>query len=522
MIVRAMAGPLSKSGRRRIPNTTKVRGYSTPPPVKGWNARDSLANMDEADAIRLDNWFPKESWVEVRRGFDSHATGLVGAVESLMSWTGPSSSKLFAAANTAIYEVTTAGAVGAADVSSMTNDRWQHVMFGTSAGSYLYIVNGADDPRHYDGSSWTVPSLTGMTAANLIHINAFKRRLFFIEKNSLSFWYLAVDSIAGALTEFDLGPLCGRGGYLMAMGTWTIDGGAGVDDLAVFVTSAGEVVVYQGTDPGSATTWSLVGVYRIGAPIGRRCLVRIGGDLVIVSEDGFAQLSRFIAAGRATTKAAMSDRISGAVVEAVRDHRLRFGWQPILYPAGNMVLFNVPTGSTSVQYVSNSTTGAWCRFTGQPAWCWEIHDDALYFGGTAAVYLADSGLDDNGADIDTSAKPAFSYFGDRGRKKRIAMVRPNFGVDGAITVAMLTNVDFEDNFPTTTPSFTPTGGGEWDTAVWDEAVWGDGVVISQDWQGVTGIGHCATIRIKTASQNGTIRWNATDWLIEPVASAGYI
>ena len=181
MTVRAVSGLVNKSAARRLAPANRLRGYTTPAPVKGWNARDSLANMDEADAVILDNWFPEESWVRVRRGHASHATGMVSAVESLMSWSGPTSAKLFAAAGTSIFNATSAGAVGAADLTGLTNARWQHTMFGTSAGNFLYIVNGADAPRYYDGSSWTTPALTGTTPANMIHMNAFKSRLFFIE-----------------------------------------------------------------------------------------------------------------------------------------------------------------------------------------------------------------------------------------------------------------------------------------------------------------------------------------------------
>jgi hypothetical protein len=40
---------------------------------------------------------------------------------------------------------------------------------------------------------------------------------------------------------------------------WTNDAGDGVDDYAAFVFSTGEVLVYQGDDPGSVNAWSLIG-----------------------------------------------------------------------------------------------------------------------------------------------------------------------------------------------------------------------------------------------------------------------
>lgn len=492
-------------------------GASTPAPVKGWNARDNIADMDPDEALKLDNWFPERERARVRRGFADHVTGFTGAVESLMAYSIGTTNKLFAAANNEIYDASSSGTVGSAEQTSLTNNRWQHVNFGTSAGNFLYIVNGADAPRYYDGSSWTSPTITGsgLTATNIIHINAFKRRIFMIEANTLSFWYFPVETISGSISRFRLDPLCNLGGYIMAMGTWTRDGGDGLDDLAAFVTSKGEVIVYQGTDPGDATNWSLVGRFEIGAPIGRRCLVKAGGDLIVVTEDGFVPMSKIIS-GRGNQGVAISDRIVGAVNDAVRDYRGNFGWQPILYKAGSMALFNIPVteNGTAHQYVLNTSTEAWCRFTGMNANCWEIFNDELYFGGATVVQKADTGLDDDGADIASDVQTAFSYFGSRGQLKRFTEVRPLLATDGNVSVAMEVNVDFEDRVPTATPSFTPTAGGEWDTATWDVDSWADAEQISKSWQTVSGLGYCAALRMQTTSQQGAIYWAGNDWIFE--------
>ena len=528
MPVRAISGAISKSGRARIGNATKVQGVAVPAPVGGWNARDGLDGMKPTDAIRLDNWFPQESYCEVRRGFDGHVTGFASKVESLMSWRGLASSKLFAAAGTAIYDATSAGAVGAAAVSGLTNARWQHVVYSTSAANYLYCVNGADDPRHYNGSAWATPSLSGsgLTVTNLIHIHAHQKRLWFVEANTLNAWYLPTDAVAGTLTKLDIGPHCLRGGYLLAMGTLTFDAGDGMDDAAVFVTSEGEVVVYQGIDPNSVSTWQMVGRYEIGAPIGRRCLLRFGGDLVIITDDGFQLLSRYIIGGRTDSKStAMSDKITHAVQEAVEDYRTFFGWQPVSYPKGGWFFVNVPlssSGNSADQYVLNPATGAWCRFTGQGANVWEIHDDRLYFGGATAVYLADTGLSDDGANIAAVAKPAFNFFGSRGLRKKYNLIRPIFLIDGTVDVAVRVNVDFEDADPSDESTFTADSGSAWDAGDWDTAVWGTGEYVSKKWLTVFGLGECATIKMETAVNNGSIKWPSTDWRIERAASAGYL
>ena len=52
--------------------------------------------------------------------------------------------------------------------------------------------------------------------------------------------------MSGAATEFPLGGIASKGGFIQAMGTWTRDSGAGADDVAVFVTSEGEAILAEG------------------------------------------------------------------------------------------------------------------------------------------------------------------------------------------------------------------------------------------------------------------------------------
>ena len=140
-----------------------------PPPVSGWDTRESLADMPETHAVILDNWFPGTDKVSVRRGNSSHATGMSGNVESLIEYVSVTGTgELFAANGGSIYDVSAAGAVGAAVSTGHANDRWQHVNMGTSGGQFVRLFNGADTPLLYNGSTWATTAITGPTAANLI------------------------------------------------------------------------------------------------------------------------------------------------------------------------------------------------------------------------------------------------------------------------------------------------------------------------------------------------------------------
>ena len=510
-------GHLANVARQSRPAVLS-KSDSQPAPVGGWNAREPLADMPDHHAVFMDNFFAERSRVRLRNGSADHATGMTGNVESLMTWTGGASAKMFGAVGTNVYEVTSAGAVGAAEFGSMTNARWQHVNFETAGGHFLYIVNGADAPRYYDGTSWTVPTITGagLTASNLIYVNEFKERLFFIEKNTMSVWYFPVLTIAGAITEFPMGQLFKLGGHLVAMGSWTLDAGSGLDDYAVFITSEGEVAIYAGTDPGAAADWVLVGIFRMGAPIGQRPLMKVGSSLVVINEDGFSSIADALKAARSSESAHLSDQIREAVNQAVNSYRGNFGWEAILFPAGNKVIFNVPTadGDTSDQYVFNSTTGAPCRFKGWNAFSWQLLNNDLYFGTVDKVVKADIGQADSGVNIEGDCMGAFKYFGSSSLKQ-FHQVRPVLGIIGTVAPAIGVGVDFDTVPKTTTPSFGSGSGSLWNVSPWNTTPWSSSLKIVKDWQSTEVLGFAAAIRLKVVTNLQEVEWYSTDWIYEP-------
>lgn len=495
---------------RQAPQRARAREKTISAPIGGWNALNSLESMPENDAPILTNWFPTPTTCINRYGYTQFATGLGAQVETVATFAGLTSSKMIAAAGTNIYDVTNGGAVGAAVQSGLTNARWQYVNYSNTSGSYLYLVNGADAPRYWDGTNWTNAAITGVTPANLIHINLHKNRVWFVEKNSLNAWYLATSAIAGAATKFDLTGVVQQGGYLVAMATWSIDAGYGLDDYAVFLTSKGEVLVYKGADPADATTWGLIGDFQIGAPIGRRCFVKFSGDLLVICQDGLYPMSGALQSSRTNPKIALSYKIQYAMSVAISSYGSNFGWQAIQFPKENMIWVNVPIseGSSQQQYVMNTITKAWCNFTGWGANCWEIFNDNPYFGGNGYVGKAWDSLADNGTNIVTDGLQAFNYFGTEALK-RFTMIRPFLQTNGSPAVQGSLNIDFSLADPTSMLSFSPTSYATWDSGTWDLSVWGGELSLSSQWQGANGIGNTAGVRLKSATQGIQVQWAAT-------------
>lgn len=512
---------------RRKPVPRRTSAVSLPAPIGGWNARDSLGDMPPTDAVSLVNWFPSTTSCNQRYGFTEYATGIVDNVETLMQYSGASTAKLFAAADENIFDVTNGGAVGAPDVTGLTNAKWQYTNNTTTGGHYIQCVNGADKMLVYDGTTWHrdgdgIPyDVTGVDTADCVNITLFKNRPWLIENNSLKAWYLPTGAIGGAANALDLSSFCERGGYLMAMVDWTIDAGYGVDDMAGFITSNGEVIVFRGTDPSSSATWAMVGRWWLGSPVGRRCAVKYGGDVAVICQDGLVPLAAALQSSRLDPRVALSNKIQSAVSQAVASYGSNFGWQILPFPKENMLILNVPlnTQTGQEQYVMSTIqrsdgSYSWCNFSGWPAQCWELWQNEPYFGGPGYVGKAWSGLDDNGSNIQTNGLQAFNYFKRHGSQKRFTMMRPTISTNGIPSILGQINVQFDQSDPSASLSFAPIPFGVWDVGLWDAAIWGSDLITVSNWQGATGVGYCAAPRLKTASMGIQVQWVATDIVFE--------
>ena len=159
-----------------------------------------------------------------------------------------------------------------------------------------------------------------------------------------------------------------------------------------------------------------------------------------------------------------------------------------------MLILNVPVSpDNQIQYVMNTRTKAWCKFTGWGANCFEIYNDDLFFGGNGTVYLAWTGQTDDGMEIEASVCSAFSYYGRRAKLKKFGMLRPTiFRSTNPTEVRVAMNTDlFVDN-PTAIVSFPDVDAGSvWDTAIWNTDVWGGGILATNQftrWFDVQGVG----------------------------------
>ena len=578
------------------PKQNTAKTASVPAPIGGWNARDSIAEMQPMDAVQMINFFPTPTDIQLRKGWTKKSTGITGQVDTVITYPTSSGYKLFAFAGTKIWDASTSTASAVFD--GLSSAKMQFVNFSNTAGNWIVACNGQDPVVVYDGTKWfflattstaavissithtgttanvttatahglitgneitvsgaaptdyngtyvitktgantftyvmattpatnaitvgsyTVLGVTGADSSTFINVNLFKNRLYFTQKNTLNCWYLDVDSIAGVASPLYFGGIARTGGYLQAMGTWTIDAGEGADDYAVFVTSMGEVIVYNGTDPTTAATWALKGVWQLGQTFSRRCFTKWAGDLLLLTQDGLVPLASALQSSRLDPRINITDKIYYPVSLAATNYYANFGWQVIYYASENMLILNIPVSDGIEQYVMHTITKAWARFTGIQAYCFvNSGDNDLHFGGDGYVGTFYSGFSDNGNNITGAVQQAYSYFDTPGQLKRFTLVRPILQTDNGLpTVLCNISTDFQPVDNLGQVSFNPSilNTGKWDSATWDNKNWGGGLVTTKIWQGVTGLGFTGSINMTVASQGIEFHWASTDYVME--------
>jgi hypothetical protein len=388
----------------------------------------------------------------------------------------------------------------------------------TGASTFTYAMATAPATDATTVGTYTVLfAITGVDSSTFVHVNLFKNFLFFVQENSMSAWYLPVGQIAGVAEELNFGGIARMGGFLQAMGTWTIDAGQGADDYAVWVTNNGEAIVYNGTNPDAAETWALKGVWQLGQTFNRRCFLKWAGDLLLLTQEGLVPLASALQSSRLDPRINLTDKIFYAISRAANLYQNNFGWQINYFAEQNMLIINVPSTEGVQQYCMHTISKAWCSFSNINAKCWELSYDQMYFGGNGFVGRFWDSYSDNGNNINADVQQAYSYFDSAGQQKRFTMIRPIFQTDNglpAILVGINTDFDAQNSLGAVSFNAVSSTLGVWDTAQWDEDVWGGNLSLTKLWQGVTGLGYSGGIVMKIASQGIDVFWVSSDYVME--------
>jgi hypothetical protein len=421
-----------------------------PAPIGGLNTRDPRSLVPVSECYSMSNFYVTSAGIAMRKGFTTHTNSTAPfPIKTLMVYINNAGAEtMFAARLTDFYNISAGGALGAAVVTGLTSDLWQWTNFTNSAGtSYLCCFNGVDSPRYWNGTAWititgaSVPAITGLTTTTIISAAVHQRRMWLVQVDSLKAWYLPIDSVGGAAQALDLGGIATKGGYIMAIESWTIDGGAGIDDYLVCMTSQGQMIAFQGTDPSSASTWAHVGTWDIAEPVNRRCLYKYKGDVLIMTVSGIASARR-VMSGDTTASGMLTDKISGTYASAYAETAaagLLSTWQLLYYPKADILIW----AGVLHNKLMNTVSGAWGD-GGISARCWAIFNEEPYCVTPASsfgVVKYWSGTTDGGSSISASLYHGYSDFGAPGIKKA-NMARAIMTCEGASTTGISIAVDY--------------------------------------------------------------------------------
>lgn len=510
---------------RRAPQPRTNRDGHVSAPVAGLDTVSPAGAVPPGFARLCVNMLGAASGLQSRAGYREWRTAVgAGDVSSILPFNGSTSSadKLFAAIQDGIYDVTTRTASAPSKVldfpvkdatagwgtcQAFTNAAGNHyLLYGDEANGYSYYSETA--------GTWTTPSasdVTGVDPATLVAPLVFKHRVWFIQRGTAHAWYLGLDSFQGAATKFNFGSQFRTGGYLVGLFALSRDGGAGPDDWLVAVSSGGDVVVYQLTDPASPSGIAHKGTYQVGAPpAGRRVAVQFGGDLLIATAFGLVPVSALI------SETADSDRyptrsIANLFASLVAERGSYSGWALASHPEENALLVLVPrTGSIATEQLALSVaTKGWTRYADLPMLSAATWNRKLYFGTRDGRVCVHDGAVDNLLLSDANSYSAITYSGltrsDNGgdaRQKRIGSIRPVLMSEAtAPAIAVEARYSYDATEITATPTAGTASG--WGYGTWNSAVWTDGPVTSQRVFGATGIGAAAAIAWKGLATSRT-------------------
>lgn len=500
-----------------------------PAPTLGIQNSRSLFEMDPRGAVRLFNFVPVEEGLRTREGYQEWADTLSAAqTRTLIPVIDRDSAnnKLFAVNRNGIYDVT----------AQETSNPTAEVSFGNNGdgagfGVVEYYVNDAGDAfvfyadeenglfeYNVSTDTWAAASgITGPVIANIVYVVAHKERLWFVERDSSSAWYLATGVKGGTATEFNLGSKFSRGGDTVGAYSWTIDGGAGVDDYLVFLSRAGDVLVYQGTDPASASTWALVGQWYAGEfPVGRRLVAQYGGIFYMLSTFGIISLNDLLQGSG--LQQALQSGPGANITETLRDQMLldknKFGWTlEFIAPLALISVVQPRVNRTetwdNVIFQYNVTRRAWGTWFELPLVCLTVFGQDVYFGGDdekiyryGNVPLDDVAYDGSGGTaVNWEVMSSFQAIGDGARYHRVHLIRPVMTTVGTTPDYLIqARYDYNMSELTGATPVSPSDVGLWDDSTWDVSIWGGGGVTPVDAvRGSYGFGRRIATRMRGSS-----------------------
>jgi len=498
-------------------------------PLGGLNFVSGMLDMPETDAHMLDNFIARPHGVEVRKGWQyrmPRVNSFPNEVRTIIPFVSQSSgnSKLFcstAEATSKIYDITTANTAPTVSLTPSTPadtaGEWYYTNYTTpgsgnlcicaaGAGYYNYTVaNGwREIPTGTAALQVSFPAGDTTTTKDFCFCWVWKNRLWFLKRFSSVAYYLPVNQIAGAAQSFDFGAQMEHGGTLDYATGWTYDSGKGIDDGLIIVSSEGDALLYEGTDPASASGFALKGMWYLGrSPYGRRSFCSHGGNVFFMTDYGIATASDMVAGKLHNSGMAGSEgykinpKLARVVSESINDKY----WFLIPFPTEELLILGAPWINSEVgvrqSLVMNSITNAWSTVSEMDMLCAEVFQGQFIYGTRSGdVIRGFSGFQDGvsadstvpGAEVTGRMMTAFNPLGSSVKNKRALRVKMYGFADSDPSIYVIIRDEYKLTDLLSTPAPVMNLQPAWDVAIWDQSIWNAATGSFRRWIGVSGFG----------------------------------
>ena len=478
-----------------------------PAPFRGWVDSDNAAMPTPGGAAVLDNMLPTRTGARVRGGSQFVST-VPAAVDQLITYDDGINEFLFAVSDGKIHNASALDGSAAPVVQSgLGSGEIVSTQFNTVADTYLYVVGGTGSPRLFDGSTWqTVTdvsspiSITGATGP-FSAVWSFKSRLFFAK--GMQVYFLPTGEAGGAASDLNLAGVFKNGGRILFGTSWSSDSGAGFGDRCIIATDRGEIAVFEGSDPASASDWALVGRYVIPPILGPNAHLRVGGDVLIATTEGLLPVSGIVSKDPlAVSSIAISRPIAVAWRRAVA--LALTSWQVRRWPSAGVILIGRPDAADL--WGVYAETGAWFRITGWDAATAITFKGRVMFAGKGGIVRQGdtTGQDDGEPFVarcrwQPSPQPAAGI-----KVAQLARATLNGEGDPCFSLSFV-NSTSQASAMLPDPWVPGDAGSLWDSGVWDQMTWTSGMadlgVIQSMWRSVSKTGGLLAPEIQIVSDN---------------------
>ena len=488
-------------GSQRVNESHRVMA-----PIQGIDTRVSVSVGAPLHCIYTYNLVPYDYGMRVRPGYREWALnldlGTSTGVHTIIPFEGiietGAGDKLFAATSEGIWDVSDAGAAPTLVATFFDNSAdagygvYTHYVDG-SGDDLLYYADSVNGLAEYDpvADTWNpAGGITGPDTTIVNYVVSHKQRIWLIERESQSAWYLPVGSNSGIGTEFTFASKFKHGGALVGLLNWAVDGGNGVDDYLVAVSRSGDILPFQGIDPSSADTWNLTGTYYVGKiPKGPNFATGDGGEVYILSAYGVIGMGELLkgvdtaSVALQTEDTNMSSKIASLLRGRLKESIDLHGWAIRTVPSEGSILIDTPKilSRRNEQFAYNISTRAWGLWRDVPMTCFDSYKGAIAFGteDNRILYM-DASSDNvlltppvgraNGDAITFSVLTSFSPLEMPGTYKRIAFIRPDFIAAAPPTFDCEARYDYDiSEVPPRATDVQEQA--KWDEGVWDVARW---------------------------------------------------